>query len=150
MWEQRFTEAQKMYEIAATYGHARGQHEYALCLLRGNDTEGHHRDDNNDDSGVSNDDTEKAIQFLCKACENGFYAPSYTLLAKTLINITEKTCGTVYAVGKRPLSRVRQILRLAKDCPYGTSQSWEDETLILLEKYGQVNEKCSNSVEKGS
>ena len=139
MWEQRFTEAQKMYEIAATYGHARGQHECALCLLRGNDTEVHHRDDNNDDLGVSNNKNEKAIQLLCKACENGFYAPSYTLLAKA-----------VYAVGKRPLSRVRQILRLAKDCPYGTSQSWEDETLTQLEKYGQVNEKCSNCVEKGS
>lgn len=101
---------------------------------------------------ASNDNIEEGLNYLCKASEEGFYAPSYTTLAKTLIAIAEKAYGTVYAVGKSPLPRVIQILTLAMDCPrgYGTSQTWEDETSKLLEYYESSKNKCSTCGEEGS
>uniref|UniRef100_A0A7S4WCY2 MYND-type domain-containing protein n=1 Tax=Ditylum brightwellii TaxID=49249 RepID=A0A7S4WCY2_9STRA len=135
-----------MYKVAATYGHARGQYEYALCLLQGTGVS------NTCEQAydASNEEVEEAIQFLCRSSTKGFYGPSYTYLAKTLIDIAEKLHGTVYAVGKSPIPRVLQMLALGMECPYGISDALRDETSKLIKHYENSKNKCSNCGMTGS
>ena len=161
MLEQRTEEAKNMYKIAALHGHTRGQYEYAICLLEADvefdicekavDNVSRKTSLAVDAKRTTNQENKtEAIQYLCKASEKGFYAPSYTMLSKTLIEIAETAYGTVYSVGYSPLPRVMQILDLAKGCPYGTSRSWEEERAMLLERYTSVRKKCSNCGQIGS
>ena len=148
-YERRFKEARNMYQIAATYGHSRGQYEYAYCLLEGiGCTTEDEKDTNN--KTITNDNREEALEFLCKVCERGFYAPAYTYLAKVLIKIAEEAYGTVYPVGKSPLPRVLQILKLGKECPYGNSQENEEEISNLIEFHQKQKLNCANCNQQGS
>lgn len=63
-WESRLVEGRQMFEVAARFGHARGQYEYALCLL-----EGLGRDTCEQDRGqvCTNNKVTQAIEWLCKA-----------------------------------------------------------------------------------
>lgn len=117
--EGRFKEARAIFQVAAEYGHARGQFEYAKCLLNGTERERlwlFHCITNI----VSNDDHKQdikmeAIQWLCKASQNGHYFPSYILLAKVIIEIAEKNnAGRADCVGRSPIPRAFQTLELAK------------------------------------
>ena len=146
MWQQRSTESRDMYRVAAEFGHARGQHEYAACLI--SDTSSADSSSEGLIGGESYEITmEEALQYLCKASEKGFYTPSYTALAKVLVEIAEKACGTVFFVGRSPIPRVVQILNIAMETTrprYGSSQEWEDETSKLLEYYECRKKKCSS------
>ena len=117
--EGRFKEAKAVLRVAAEYNHAEGQVEYAKCLLNEAERERlslwHYAS-----SIVSKYDNQhaskmEAIKWLCKACQNGHYFPSYILLAKLLIEIAEKNNGgRADCVGRSPIPRAFQMLELAE------------------------------------
>mmetsp|Transcript_20066 Transcript_20066/g.43526 ORF Transcript_20066/g.43526 Transcript_20066/m.43526 type:complete len:378 (-) Transcript_20066:28-1161(-) len=135
-----------MFEVAATHGHVRGQYELARLLLDGIGGDSRLEQGKGDVSS-QNDDTTKAVQWLCKASEKGYYVPSYTLLAETLIDTAEKACGSVSIVGKSPLPRALQILSLTEDGYHGNSEKKQADE--LLKRYG-CKQECCNCGAKGS
>lgn len=138
-----------MFEVAATYGHARGQYELARLLLDGIGEDSPLGQGKGDVSSQNDDTMNLAVQWLCKASEKGYYVPSYTLLAETLINIAEKTYGSASIVGKSPIPRALQILSLAKDGNHGNSTEAEKRTNELLKRY-DCNQECCNCGANGS
>ncbi|KAK1746115.1 hypothetical protein QTG54_002722 [Skeletonema marinoi] len=147
MWQQRSTEARDMYRVAAEFGHARGQYEYAACLISSASSADISSEGLIGDAMSYEDTMEEALQYLCKASEKGFYSPSYTAFAKVLAELAEKAHGTVFSVGRSPIPRVAQILNVAMDTTrprYGSSQEWEDETSKLLEHYECRKNQCSS------
>lgn len=158
-WKNRNTEAKQMFSIAAQYGHAKAQYEYAQCLLKGlgkedeklMDAQTSTSSNTNTTTRVTQDEISEAIEWLCKACQKGFYVPSYILLANTLIDITEKAYGTVHHVGRNPLPRVLQILSHAQAYNgYGSSKKVEETVQDLCERFHSVKEQCENCGVTGS
>lgn len=145
--EGRYSEARNLFEVAATYGHARGQYELARLVL--DDVLGESSISGQGKSASHNDDISKAIEWLCKASEKGFYIPSYILLAKTLIEISEKAYGRATIVGRSPLPRAIQILLFVKDGCYGNSADAEQQANELLERY-DCHGECYNCGMNGS
>eukprot|EP00977_Amphora_coffeiformis_P013475 scaffold3570_cov227-Amphora_coffeaeformis.AAC.9 len=151
-WEYRFNEACNMYKIAAVHGHARGQYEYAICLLEGigaNQDTTCEKDQQQLRHKCTNDDTTEAIEWLCKASENGFYIPSYLRLAGLLIQTVEKEYGTANLTGRSPLPRVLQILDLISDGIHGNSETVKKAAKELLERHN-LKTKCAKCGTAGS
>eukprot|EP00567_Pseudictyota_dubia_P004865 CAMPEP_0197451846 /NCGR_PEP_ID=MMETSP1175-20131217/30310_1 /TAXON_ID=1003142 /ORGANISM="Triceratium dubium, Strain CCMP147" /LENGTH=727 /DNA_ID=CAMNT_0042984697 /DNA_START=273 /DNA_END=2456 /DNA_ORIENTATION=- len=149
-WEGRFTEAKSMFRVAAEFGHARGQYEYALCLLEGPISGDEKKQgDNAERATCTNEEMTEAIELLCKASKSGFYVPSYILLVKTIIDTAEKAYGKACVVGKSPLPRALQILSLINDGGHGYSENVQKEAVELIRRYSSKL-RCSNCGAKGS
>lgn len=146
-WESRCQESRSMYHFSAIHGHARGQYEYAVCLLEGTNKDMQQEEEERRE--CTNDETVEAIQWLCRASENGFHVPSRLYLAKTLIQIFEEEYGTAERLGRSPLPRTLQILSMVKDGIHGTSESVTKEAEQLLKRYG-LGERCANCGGSGS
>eukprot|EP00526_Cylindrotheca_closterium_P005123 CAMPEP_0113648144 /NCGR_PEP_ID=MMETSP0017_2-20120614/25518_1 /TAXON_ID=2856 /ORGANISM="Cylindrotheca closterium" /LENGTH=642 /DNA_ID=CAMNT_0000560309 /DNA_START=111 /DNA_END=2040 /DNA_ORIENTATION=+ /assembly_acc=CAM_ASM_000147 len=148
MWERRFQEAREKFQVAAIFGHAQGQYEFAKLLLKGLG-----KDSNetvpSEAEVVSNEEMTEAIEWLCKASVQGYYIPSYTLLAQTLIQISEKTYGTPALAGKSHIPRAIQILNLVETGEYGNSNEVKKEAEELLARYNCTTQ-CSNCGAMGS
>jgi hypothetical protein len=147
-WESRHAQARNLFQMAAEFGHARGQYEYAMCLLEGigKDT----KEEENEERACTNEEMEEAIKWLCRASEHGHYAPSYVQLAKVLIETYEKEYGTASQSGMSPLPRALQVLSLVKDGRYGNSESVCKEAAGLLERYDSCQTRCANCGDCGS
>jgi TPR repeat protein len=88
--EGRMSEAMEFLELAALGGHVVGQYEYAQCVLQSFRTEARswsYRMLWGDEQKCQS--LMEAIQYLCKAAENGFYPKANVLLARTLIETAE-------------------------------------------------------------
>jgi TPR repeat protein len=143
--ESRHAEAKNMFQIAAMHGHARGQYEYALHLLRHYDESATIATDAVT-SPSSNEEKNLAIEWLCKASQKGYYVPSYLCLAQTLIEIADQAYASVHMVGRSPLPRVIQILLLLKEehrHTYGSTQWLQGEADKLLLRY-KCDDICEN------
>lgn len=143
MWESRFLEAKNMFQVAATYGHAKGQYYYAHALLEEH-AYSQKKIVHENGSLTHYDDVTEAIEWLCKASQKGFYCPSYFLLAKTLIEVAEKVYGDARINGKSPLPRALQMLSLVKEGGYGCSSDVVNQAQELTDRYNNCQKKCCN------
>ena len=129
-WDGRFQEARNMFMVAANFGHAKGQCECTQSLLNrsGGDTSDQTNNHRQKTCAATNSkDCTKAVKWLCGTSTKGFCVPMDILLAKTLIEITEKARRTANTVGKSPFPRVSQIPLLAKKGGYRSSEELQKQ-----------------------
>ena len=148
-WEpSRQAEAKAMFQMAAEFGHHRGQYEYAVCLIEGIGKNS--EEEEQKEHVCTKEETTEAIKWLCKASENGYYVPSYVKLAKLLIEMYEEEYGTASLLpGRSVLPRALQILLLVEDGKYANSESVRKEAADLLERYDSF-QMCANCGDTGS
>jgi hypothetical protein len=154
--EGRKSEAMEIFKIAALGGHVVGQYEYAQCILQSFRTEARSwsfRMLCGDEQICQS--LKEAIQYLCKAAENGFYPKANVLLARTLIETAEAMDpkGRADSVGSSPLPRAWQLLRLAgenrdrsKIVPFlaGEEEILDEQIKQLRVPYQHLNTQCVN------
>lgn len=126
--ETRFKDALPMFEVAAKYGHVRGQYEYAEMVL------GEEIIYDNGMNCTTKEKKMKAIEWLCEACETGFCIPAFVLLAQTLLAIAEELHGRADITGHSPLPRVIQILRtIESTCNMNYCESYKEQIFFTNE-----------------
>jgi hypothetical protein len=164
-FEGRSEESKNMFHVASQLGHARGRYEYAAHLLEGlassftSGTTAASKADasfrscenaaDSDPTNISYNDTTEAIKSLCKASKEGYYVPSYIILAQTIIETAEKAYGTAQRVGLSPLPRALQILALVEQGGYGCTEDVKAQAKEMLDRYN-CKHQCSNCGAQGT